>query len=90
MGMTIEDIATKMRMLAYEIGGNHHSPKEAEKILIELADELSEVNINMSIKLNKCLNEVDDKFTGISENYRFIHLRQKNIKEQTDGNDRNN
>jgi len=82
MGMSIEDIATKMRMLAYEIGGSHHSPKEAEKILIELADELSDINVNMSIKLHA----VDKQFTGVTENYRNIYLRQENIKENMNDN----
>ena len=83
--MTIEDIAAEMRKLAMEIGGEHHSPKEAEKLLNDLADELAEININMSIKLNKCLKEVDDDFTGVTDGYRFLYLRQKNIKELTDG-----
>lgn len=84
MKMTIEDIATEMRKLAWEIGGNHHSPKEAEEILIRLANQLSELNMNMSIKLNSCINEVNDNFMGISKEHRFLYLRHENIKEQTD------
>ena len=86
MGMTIEDIATQMRRLAWEIGGNHHSSKEAEEILIRLANQLSEVNMDMSIKLNSCMDEVNDNFMGISKEHRFLYLRHKNIKELTDGN----
>lgn len=81
MENTIENIATKMRMLAAEIGGNHHSPKEAEKLLAELADDLSEVNINMSIKLHSAVNEIDE-ITGISDRYRFWYQKAKNIKKE--------
>ena len=83
--MTIENRVTKMRMLASEIGGEHHTPKEAEKLLNELADELSETNIQMSIKLHKCLEEIDNDYSDIDDCARFLYLRQKNIKELTDG-----
>lgn len=79
--MTIENVITKMRRLAWEIGGNHHSLQEAEQLLINLADQLSEININMSIQLNDALNEVDDQYTGVSKEYRFLTKRQKNIEE---------
>lgn len=78
--MTIENIATKMRVLASEIGGNHHSPEEAEKILNVLADELSEANMIMSIHLHKTL-KLADALSGIDDSYRFLYQRQKNIKE---------
>lgn len=81
MGMTIENVATKMRRLAWEIGGNHHSLQEAEQLLLDLADQLSEININMSIKLNDALKEVDDQYTGVSKEYRFLTKRQKNIED---------
>lgn len=85
MEMTIENIATKMRTLASEIGGNHHSPKEAEKILNILADELSEVNMNISIRLHDAIKE-SDELSGINDSYRFLYQRQENIKENEDGN----
>ncbi len=84
--MTIENIATKMRVLASEIGGNHHSLEEAEDLLNKLADELSEVNMDMSIRLHNAIDEADG-LSGINDNYRFIYKRQKNIKENEDGND---
>lgn len=83
--MTIENIAKKMRVLANEIGGEHHSPKEAEQLLNELADELSETNIQMSIKLHKCLEEIDNDYSDIDDDFRLLYLRQKNIKEFSDG-----
>ncbi len=86
MEMTIENIATKMRDLAAEIGGNHHSPKEAEKILNALADDLSEVNMNISIRLHDAINEADG-LLGINDSCRFLYQRQKNIKENKNRND---
>ena len=84
MGMSIENIATKMRTLAFEIGGNHHSSEEAQDLLNKLADELSEVNMNISIRLHDAINEADG-LLGINDNYRFLYQRQKNIKENKDG-----
>lgn len=85
--MSIENIATKMRVLASEIGGNHHSMKEAEDLLNKLADELSEVNMNMSVRLHNAIDEADG-LSGINDNYRFLYQRQKNIKENGDRNER--
>lgn len=85
MEMTIENIATKMRVLASEIGGNHYSPEEAEKLLNILADELSEANMIMSIQLHKAM-KFADALSGIDDSYRFLYQRQKNIKENEDGN----
>ena len=84
--MSIEHIATKMRILASEIGGNHHSLEEAEDLLNKLADELCEVNMNMSIRLHDAINEADG-LSGINDSYRFLYRRQKNIKKKEDGND---
>jgi len=81
--MTIENIATKMRVLASEIGGNHHSPEEAQDLLNDLADQLSEVNMNISIKLHDTISEADG-LLGINNSYRFLYQRQKNIKENED------
>ena len=78
---TINDIATKLRMLAAEVGGDHHTNKETEKILNELAKDLDNVNINLSIDINKAISDIDAKYTGVSEQYRFLTLRQRNIKE---------
>ena len=85
MGMSIENIATKMRALASEIGGKHHSPEEAQDLLNKLADELSEVNMNISIRLHNAIDEADG-LLGINDSYRFSYQRQKNIKENENGN----
>jgi hypothetical protein len=79
--MRIERIVVEMRRLAAEIGGNHHTPEEAEKLLYKLSDELCETNVNMSIKLNQVIAEVDAEYTGVSEVYRYLYLRQKSIDE---------
>lgn len=80
MENSIENIATKMRALASEIGGNHHSPEEAQDLLNKLADELSEVNMNISIRLHDAIDEADG-LLDIDDSYRFLYQRQKNIKE---------
>lgn len=80
MENSIENIATKMRALASEIGGNHHSPEEAQDLLNKLADELSEVNMNISIRLHDAIDEADG-LLGVDDSYRFLYQRQKNIKE---------
>ena len=80
MENSIENIATKMRVLASEIGGNHHSLEEAQDLLNELADDLSEVNMNISIRLHDAINEADG-LLGINDSYRFLYQRHKNIKE---------
>ena len=79
MEMSIENVATRMRMLAAEIGGDHHSAKEAEELLNGLANELSEINMQMSLKLHHCLDRVDD-YAGIYDSYRETYLRQENMK----------
>ena len=86
MGNSIENIATKMRVLASEIGGNHYSLEESQDLLNKLADELSEVNMNISIRLHDAMNEADG-LLGIDDSYRFLYQRQKNIKENENGND---
>lgn len=86
--MTIDEVAGKMKMLAAEIGGNHHSPKEAEKILKELAYELDDININMSLALNECLKEADNVFTGVTESYRRLTLKERSYKEVRHENDK--
>lgn len=78
---TINDIATKLRMLAAEVGGDHHTNKETEKLLEELAKDLDDININLSIDINKAISDIDAKYTGVTEQSRFITLRQRNIKE---------
>lgn len=84
MENSIENIATKMRALASEIRGNHHSPEEAQDLLNKLADELSEVNMNIFIRLHDAIDEADG-LLGIDDSYRFLYQRQKNIKENEDG-----
>lgn len=73
---TIEDVSTCMRSLASEIGGSHHSPEKAEMLLRNLADRLSEINMQMHLTMHESF-----KYQGISDDYRKRYLRQQNIKE---------
>ena len=92
---TIIEITTRLRALAAEVGGDHHTNKETEKLLNEIARELDDINVNMSIDINKAVAKMDAKYTGVSERYRFLVLKERNIKEhadkhldkQTDGSD---
>ena len=92
---TIIEITTRLRVLAAEVGGDHHTNKETEKLLNEIARELEDINVNLSIVINKAVAEMDAKYTGVSEQYRFLTLKERNIKEhadkhlakQTDGSD---
>ena len=74
----IEQIATDMRCLAQEIGGEHHTFKESERLLKELADELSNVNMEFSLKIHELFDK-DDVYTGITDNARFDERKQRNI-----------
>ena len=78
---TIIEITTRLRVLAAEVGGDHHTNKETEKLLNEIARELDDINVNMSIDINKAVAEMDAKYTGVSEQYRFLTLKEKNIQE---------
>ena len=40
---TLQGIATNLRQYADECGGEHHTPKEIEKYLNEVANEISEI-----------------------------------------------
>ena len=75
---TIEDVATHMRILASEIGGCHHSSEEAECLINELANKLSDLNMHLNINVNRSLD-----ICGISDSYRRRYLRQQNIKENS-------
>ena len=80
---TIEDIATNMRILASEIGGNHHTNKGAEEILNKLADMLSTSNMQIALILDTMMNQVKEN-TGIRDEYLRMFLRQQNIKKNSE------
>lgn len=85
---TIEDIATNMRMLASEIGGNHHTNKESEEILNKLADMLSTSNIQIALTIDAMKNQVKEN-TGIRDEHLRLFLRQQNIKKNAEPQGRN-
>ena len=78
---TINQIAARLRGLASEVGGNHYTNKETEEILRTLADRLGEININISDKMNECIESIDLDYTGVSYQYRQLYRRNKNIAE---------
>ena len=81
---TIIEITTRLRTLAAEVGGDHHTNKETEELLNEIASELENINVSMSIDINKAVAEMDAKYTGVTERYRFLTLKERNIKEHAD------
>ena len=54
----IEDIATKMRVLANLIGGDHLTNKEAEVELHKLANALSIYNIRINTLADDCVKAI--------------------------------
>ena len=54
----IEDIATKMRILANNIGGDHLTNKETEVELYKLADALSVYNMHVNTLANNAVRAI--------------------------------
>jgi len=55
---SIEDIATKMRVLANLVGGGHLTNKEAEVELHKLANILSGYNIRINTLADDCIKAI--------------------------------
>lgn len=55
---SIEDIATKMRVLADYIGGDHLTNKEAELELHKLADALSLYGMHVNTLASDCVRAI--------------------------------
>lgn len=74
MADNLEDIATNLRRYAYECGGEHHTPKEIEKYLKEVANEISE----MTYQTTKLI-EVSRSLLGVSNSALALWERQNHI-----------
>lgn len=57
MDDNINTIATDMRMLAAEIGGDHHSNKESEKLLLDLAGRLDKVGHDTILLIDRTFRD---------------------------------
>lgn len=57
MDDNINNIATDMRMLAAEIGGDHHSNKESEKLLLGLAQRLDKVGYDTILLIDRTFRD---------------------------------
>ena len=68
---TLQDIATHLRRYAAACGGEHHTPKEIEKYLNEVANEISE----MLYQTTKLI-EVSRSLLGISNSALELWERQ--------------
>jgi len=74
--MTLNDISTKLNMLAAEVGGNHHTNKETEQLLRDLSDEV----YKLSFEIRKSLAAVVP-FTGITDKHFELGLRHEDMEE---------
>ena len=73
----INDIITDMRVLAQEIGGDHHSNKESEQLLNTLADRLICINNSIILYASNQYNDMK-RLTGSDEKIIYI-LKKQNI-----------
>lgn len=76
MQESIQQIATNLRVLACEIGGNHHTPKESEALLMNLADRLDDIGYELITESRRF-----ETISGVSRKGYELYLRQKNIEE---------
>ena len=77
---TLNDISTKLNVLASEVGGCHLSNEEIEEALHNISKEV--FNLAFEIRKNA---DVILPFLGISENVYRILLRKENIKQNQKG-----
>lgn len=73
---SIRQIATNLRVLACEIGGNHHTPKESEELLMNFADRLDDIGYELITESRRF-----ETISGVSRKGYELYLRQKNIEE---------
>ena len=74
---TLNDIATKLNVLAAEVGGDHVPNKETEKQLREISKEV----FDLAFEIRKSVDTVLP-YLGISDRTYKSLLRQENIKTQ--------
>lgn len=74
---TLNDIATELNVLAAEVGGDHHTNKETEKLLREISFEL----FDLAFEIRKSADIVLP-FLGISDRAYKSLLRRENIEAQ--------
>lgn len=81
--MTLNEISVRMKVLADECGGNHHTGKEAEEILNSLARELDDVALAITVATDAHYAKVRE-CTGRTEWSVREFLRQENIRQNAE------
>ena len=79
---TLNDIATKLNVLAAEVGGDHIPNKETEKMLREISEEV----FDLAFEIRKSADIVLP-FLGISDRTYKSLLRKENIKTHEESED---
>jgi hypothetical protein len=75
---TLNDISTKLNILASEVGGGHLSNEKIEETLRDISKEV----FDLAFKIRKSADIVLP-FLGISERTYRILLRQENIEQNS-------
>ena len=70
----LNEIATNLRRYAAECGGEHHTPKEIEKYLNEVANEINEIAYQTTV-----LIEDSRQYLGVSNRFFELMERQSHI-----------
>lgn len=81
--MTLNEISVRMKVLADECGGNHHTGKETEEILNSLARELDNVALAITVATDSHYVKIRE-FTGRTERCVRIFLREENIRQNAE------
>lgn len=77
--MNINEICTELRVYAAECGGEHHTPKEIEAKLKELAEELQQIAYDMKAA-GLGYAKVNESFTGITNEHYRLYMAAESFK----------
>ena len=77
--MNLLKIAGRIRRIANEVAGNHHSPEETESLLLNIADELDDIAINTADIMARATTDVVYGKMGISQENYERWTRQLNL-----------
>ena len=75
--MTINDIAVEIKRIAEYAGGGHLTNKEIESELVKIANNLDEVNMELSIMLAINTKKAEINYLGTTQRGRERYLRER-------------
>lgn len=79
--MTLNDISVRLRVLGYEIGGNHVTPEEAQETLQSLAEEIDKQNMTIAFETTRYQSKVSE-CTGITDTDIYFYLKNRDFEER--------